>query len=125
MKPKSTSECDDGMQEYIEDIIGTAALKAPIETALSEVDRLAGDGKVAGLRIVETDKVKLDAERKEVQACLKLTNEHQASAVSMTSAQETYTIATGRRDNGDNDMGVHSGLLSLYVAVTGVDSGGE
>ncbi|OJA14780.1 hypothetical protein AZE42_08761 [Rhizopogon vesiculosus] len=76
MKPKGTSEYDDVMLEYIEDIIGTAVLKGPIETALSEADRLAGDKKVARLRIVETDKVKLDAERKEVQAWLKLTNEH-------------------------------------------------
>ncbi|OJA15225.1 hypothetical protein AZE42_10378 [Rhizopogon vesiculosus] len=38
MKPKGTSEHDDGLLEYLKDIIGTAALKAPIETALAEVD---------------------------------------------------------------------------------------
>ncbi|KAG1779874.1 hypothetical protein EV702DRAFT_965043, partial [Suillus placidus] len=78
MKPKGTSEHDDGLLEYLEDIIGTAALKAPIESALAEVDRLGEERaeKVARLRIVEKEKVKLDAERKEVLAWLKLANEH-------------------------------------------------
>ncbi|OJA20715.1 hypothetical protein AZE42_08198 [Rhizopogon vesiculosus] len=78
MKPKGTSEHDDGLLEYLEDIIGTAALKAPIETALGEVDRLGEERaeKVARLRIVEKEKAKLDAERKEALAWLKLANEH-------------------------------------------------
>ncbi|OJA08288.1 hypothetical protein AZE42_07809 [Rhizopogon vesiculosus] len=41
MKPRGTSEYDDRILEYLEDILGTAALRAPTETALSEVDRLA------------------------------------------------------------------------------------
>ncbi|KAG1748816.1 hypothetical protein EDD22DRAFT_981854 [Suillus occidentalis] len=63
---------------YTEDIIGTAALKAPIESALAEVDRLGEERaeKVARLRIVEKEKAKLDAERKEALAWLKLANEH-------------------------------------------------
>lgn len=78
MKPKGTSEHDDGLLEYLEDIIGTAALKAPIETALAEVERLGEEraDKVARLRIVEKEKAKLDAERKEALAWLKLANEH-------------------------------------------------
>jgi len=40
MKPKDTSEHDDRLLEYLEDIIGTAELKAPIETVLAEVERL-------------------------------------------------------------------------------------
>ncbi|KAG2337616.1 hypothetical protein BDR05DRAFT_970038 [Suillus weaverae] len=78
MKPKGTSEHDDGLLEYLEDIIGTATLKAPIESALAEVDRLGEERaeKVARLRIVEKEKAKLDAERKEALAWLKLANEH-------------------------------------------------
>jgi structural maintenance of chromosome 4 len=38
MKPKGTSEHDDRLLEYLEDIIATAVLKAPIESALAEVD---------------------------------------------------------------------------------------
>ena len=40
MKPNGTSEHDDELLEYLEDITGTAELKAPIETALAEVERL-------------------------------------------------------------------------------------
>jgi len=40
MKPKDTSEHDDGLLEYLEDVIGTAELKAPIKIALAEVERL-------------------------------------------------------------------------------------
>ncbi|OJA14543.1 hypothetical protein AZE42_03159, partial [Rhizopogon vesiculosus] len=40
MKPKGTAEHDNRPLEYLGDIIGTAALKAPIETALAEVDLL-------------------------------------------------------------------------------------
>ncbi|KAG2364796.1 RecF/RecN/SMC N terminal domain-containing protein [Suillus spraguei] len=78
MKPKGTSEHDDGLLEYLEDIIGTAALKAPIESALAEVDRLGEERaeKVARLRIVEKEKAKLETERKEALAWLKLANEH-------------------------------------------------
>ncbi|KAG0697734.1 RecF/RecN/SMC N terminal domain-containing protein [Suillus ampliporus] len=78
MKPKGTSEHDDGLLEYLEDIIGTAAFKAPIEAALADVERLGEERaeKVARLRIVEKEKAKLDAERKEALAWLKLANEH-------------------------------------------------
>ncbi|OJA13913.1 hypothetical protein AZE42_11797, partial [Rhizopogon vesiculosus] len=41
IKSEGTAEHDDRLLEYLEDIIGTAAPKAPIETALAEVDRLA------------------------------------------------------------------------------------
>jgi hypothetical protein len=42
MKPKGTSEHYDGLLEYHEDIIGTAALNAPIELRL-----LRGGGQIA------------------------------------------------------------------------------
>ncbi|OJA14347.1 hypothetical protein AZE42_09232 [Rhizopogon vesiculosus] len=41
MKPKGTSEHDYGL---LEDIIGIAALKVSIDTALAEVDRLVEEG---------------------------------------------------------------------------------
>ncbi|KAG0695738.1 hypothetical protein DFH29DRAFT_1029505 [Suillus ampliporus] len=77
-EPKGTSEHDDGLLEYLEDIIGIAVLKAPSESALAEVDRLGEERaeKVARLRIVEKEKAKLDAERKEALAWLKLANKH-------------------------------------------------
>ncbi|OQR69340.1 structural maintenance of chromosomes protein 4-like, partial [Tropilaelaps mercedesae] len=40
MKPKSESENDDGMLEYLEDIIGTNRYKEPIEAFIKDVDSL-------------------------------------------------------------------------------------
>lgn len=40
MKPKAANEHDDGLLEYLEDIIGTSKYKTPIEEAATEVDAL-------------------------------------------------------------------------------------
>jgi len=77
MKHKGTSEHDGGLLEYLEDIIGTAELKAPIKTALAEVEQLgeARAEKVSRLRLVEKEKAKLEAEWKEALAWQKLAND--------------------------------------------------
>ncbi|KAL1962333.1 hypothetical protein VTN77DRAFT_9824 [Rasamsonia byssochlamydoides] len=40
MKPKAANEHEDGLLEYLEDIIGTSKYKAPIEEAAAEVEAL-------------------------------------------------------------------------------------
>jgi structural maintenance of chromosome 4 len=40
MKPKAANEHEEGLLEYLEDIIGTSKYKTPIEEALVEVDGL-------------------------------------------------------------------------------------
>ena len=40
MKPKAQTEHEEGLLEYLEDIIGTSKYKTPIEEALVEVDSL-------------------------------------------------------------------------------------
>lgn len=40
MKPKAANEHDDGLLEYLEDIIGTSKYKTPIEEAIVELDGL-------------------------------------------------------------------------------------
>lgn len=40
MKPKATNEHEDGLLEYLEDIIGTSKYKVPIEEAAAEVEQL-------------------------------------------------------------------------------------
>lgn len=40
MKPKAQSEHDDGMLEFLEDIIGTSSLKEPIEELNKRVEEL-------------------------------------------------------------------------------------
>jgi structural maintenance of chromosome 4 len=62
MKPKAPNEHEDGLLEYLEDIIGTSRFKEPIDEALAEADRLAEERgeKMARLKIVEKEKAKLE-----------------------------------------------------------------
>ncbi len=78
MKPKATNENDDGLLEYLEDIIGTVQYKAPIEQALAEVERLSEERqeKLNRLRIVDKDRKALESKKKEAEDYLRLVNEH-------------------------------------------------
>ena len=78
MKPKAPSEHEDGLLEYLEDIIGTAQYKEPIEEALTEMDRLNEDRaeKLSRLKIVERERNALEKEKKEAEDYLRLHNDH-------------------------------------------------
>ncbi|KAI0713123.1 RecF/RecN/SMC protein [Cerioporus squamosus] len=78
MKPKAVNENDDGLLEYLEDIIGTTKYKAPIEEALAEVERLSEERqeKLNRLRIVDKDRKALESKKKEAEDYLRLVNEH-------------------------------------------------
>ncbi|KAH9837376.1 RecF/RecN/SMC [Rhodofomes roseus] len=78
MKPKAPTEHEDGLLEYLEDIIGTSQYKEPIEEALAAVERLSEDRqeKLNRLRIVEKDRNALEAKKKEAEDYLRLRNEH-------------------------------------------------
>ena len=53
MKPKAPTEHEDGLLEYLEDIIGTSRYKSPIDEALVEMEHLSEDRgeKINRLRI--------------------------------------------------------------------------
>ncbi|KAF9819247.1 hypothetical protein IEO21_02286 [Rhodonia placenta] len=78
MKPKAPSEHEDGLLEYLEDIIGTSQYKEPIEEALTDMDRLSEERteKLNRLRIVERDRNALEAKKKEAENYLRMFNEH-------------------------------------------------
>lgn len=78
MKPKAQNEHEDGLLEYLEDIVGTSSYKAPIEEALTAMDALSEDRaeKLNRLRIVEREKNALEAQRKEALDYLRLYNDH-------------------------------------------------
>lgn len=78
MKPKAASEHDEGLLEYLEDIIGTSQYKAPIEEALVEMERLQEERaeKMNRLRLVERDKAALEEKKREAEDYLRLKNEH-------------------------------------------------
>ena len=77
MKPKAPSEHEDGLLEYLEDIIGTSRFKEPIEQALVELDALAEQRaeKLNRLRIVEREKNSLEEKKREAEEFLRLQNE--------------------------------------------------
>lgn len=77
MKPKAPSEHEDGLLEYLEDIIGTAKYKEPIDEAMVEVERLQEDRqiKLNRLRLVEKEKAALEERKREAEDYLRLKNE--------------------------------------------------
>ncbi|KAF8633608.1 hypothetical protein AX15_001396 [Amanita polypyramis BW_CC] len=78
MKPKAVTEHEDGLLEYLEDIIGTSKYKEPIEEALVEMDHLQEERiiKLNRLRIVEKDKSALEDKKREAENYLRLKNDH-------------------------------------------------
>ena len=62
MKPKAPSEHEDGLLEYLEDIIGTSRYKTPIEECNKEVEELNEEraSKLTRLRHVEKEKSRLE-----------------------------------------------------------------
>ena len=78
MKPKAPTEHEDGLLEYLEDIIGTSQYKEPIDTALVEMERLTEDrtDKLNRLRLVEREKNALEKEKREAENYLRLQNDH-------------------------------------------------
>jgi len=77
MKPKAPSEHEDGLLEYLEDIIGTSKYKEPIDEALVEVERLQEERqiKLNRLRLVEKEKAALEERKREAEDFLRLKNE--------------------------------------------------
>lgn len=62
MKPKARDENDDGLLEYLEDIIGTSKYKEPIEEASGRLEGLNEDRaeKLNRVRYVEKEKNSLE-----------------------------------------------------------------
>ncbi len=78
MKRKAPSEHEDGLLEYLEDIIGTSKYKTPVDEALVELDTLAEQRgeKLNRLRIIEREKNTLEDKKREAEDYLCLQNEY-------------------------------------------------
>ncbi|KAI0830883.1 RecF/RecN/SMC protein [Trametes gibbosa] len=77
MKAKAANENDEGLLEYLEDIIGTSQYKEPIDRSLIEVERLTEDRqeKLNRLRIVDKDRKALEAKKREAEDYLRMVND--------------------------------------------------
>ncbi|CAG8627224.1 3953_t:CDS:10, partial [Funneliformis caledonium] len=73
MKPKAPNEHEDGLLEYIEDIIGTSKYKIPLEEANEKVETLNEERseKLNRVKIVEKQKRSLEAKKKEAEDYLR------------------------------------------------------
>lgn len=67
MKPKAEKESDDGLLEYLEDIIGTAKYKPLIEKSLTEIETLneVCKEKESRFEFVEREKISLESSKDE------------------------------------------------------------
>lgn len=76
MKSKAPSPHEDGLLEYLEDIIGTAKYKQSIEDSLIEMDKLSDERseRLGRLRIVEKEKDRLEGYKGEAEGYLKDVN---------------------------------------------------
>ncbi|KAG7009061.1 structural maintenance of chromosomes protein 4 [Physcia stellaris] len=77
MKPKAANEHDDGLLEYLEDIIGTSKYKSPIEESATEVDALneVCTEKSARVQHVEKEKMSLEDKKNKALAFIKDEND--------------------------------------------------
>jgi len=77
MKPKATNEHEDGLLEYLEDIIGTSRYKEPIEEASKrlEIFNEERSEKLNRVKLVEKDKISLDSKKAEAEDYINSENE--------------------------------------------------
>ncbi|KAJ7381328.1 Structural maintenance of chromosomes protein 4 [Desmophyllum pertusum] len=76
MKPKAQSEHEEGMLEYLEDIIGSSRFKEPIEQLATEVEGLneARGEKLNRVKAVEKEKDELEGSKNEAVEYLNMEN---------------------------------------------------
>jgi len=94
MKPKAANEHDDGLLEYLEDIIGTSKYKTPIEESAAEVEVLneVCVEKRARVQHVEKEKNSLEDKKNRALAYLKDENE---LALKQSSLYQVYMDECG------------------------------
>ena len=77
MPPKGKTEHEEGLLEYLEDIVGTSELKAPIEAAAIKVDECNEQRsiKLERLKFVQKEKQSLEHKKREAEVFLRDQNE--------------------------------------------------
>lgn len=80
MKPKAATEHDDGLLEYLEDIIGTSKYKTPIEESATEVDTLNEVCTEKSARVQHVEKERSGLEDKKNKALAYIKDENDLAA---------------------------------------------
>ncbi|KAI6656566.1 Structural maintenance of chromosomes protein 4 [Oopsacas minuta] len=119
MKPKGQHEHDEGMLEYLEDIIGTADYKDTIEELFKEYEELlnARGEKVHRLKFVEKELSQLESAKEEAEQFLKQRDRVALSKYKLFH-KNLFELKTGRG-------GVDENLEALIVAITKIEDQSE
>lgn len=84
MKPKAQGEHDDGLLEYLEDIIGTSKYKTPIEESAAEVETLNETCQEKNARVQHVEKEKSGLEDKKNKAIAYIRDENELATKQST-----------------------------------------
>lgn len=84
MKPKAQGEHDDGLLEYLEDIIGTSKYKTPIEESAAEVETLNDVCQEKNNRVQHVEKEKSGLEDKKNKALAYIRDENELASKQST-----------------------------------------
>ena len=89
MKPKAANEHDDGLLEYLEDIVGTSKYKSPIEESAAEVDTLNEVCVEKSNRVEHVEKEKSGLEEKKNKALAYIRDENEL-AIKQSALYQIY-----------------------------------
>ncbi|KAF1362576.1 RecF/RecN/SMC protein [Lizonia empirigonia] len=84
MKPKALTEHDDGLLEYLEDIIGTSKYKTPIEESAAEVETLNETCMEKNSRVQHVEQEKSSLEEKKNKALAYIRDENELASKQST-----------------------------------------
>ena len=115
MKPKAANEHDDGLLEYLEDIIGTSKYKIPIEESATEVDTMNEVCAEKSARVQHVEKEKNSLEDKKNKAVAFVQDENEL-AFKQSALYQIYTDECG--DNlqvTEEAIGQMQGQLNLEM----------
>ena len=90
MKPKAANEHDDGLLEYLEDIIGTSKYKTPIEESVTKVETLNEVCVEKNARVQHVEKEKNSLEEKKNKALAYIKDENEL-AYKQSALYQVYT----------------------------------
>lgn len=94
MKPKAANEHDDGLLEYLEDIIGTSKYKTPIEESAVEVETLNEVCMEKNTRVQHVEKEKNSLEDKKNKALAYIRDENEL-AMKQSALYQIYIAECG------------------------------
>lgn len=94
MKPKAANEHDDGLLEYLEDIIGTSKYKSPIEESATEVETLNEVCTEKNARVLHVEKEKNSLEDKKDKALAYIRDENEL-ALKQSALYQVYIDECG------------------------------